>query len=99
MVDSSPAVANGIVYIGSWDHNVYAFNANTGTKVWNYTTGRWVISSPAVANGIVYVGSLDHNVYTLNANTGTKVWNYTTEGFVNSCPPPSPTGSDRVRKK
>ena len=26
-VESSPAVANGVVYVGSWDHNVYAFGS------------------------------------------------------------------------
>ena len=31
-IDSSPAVANGIVYIGSEDHKVYALNAATGIK-------------------------------------------------------------------
>jgi outer membrane protein assembly factor BamB len=46
------ATHNGIVYIGSYDHNVYALNANTGTKVWSYTTGNSVFSSPTVANGI-----------------------------------------------
>ena len=58
MCDSSPTVANGIVYVGSDDHNVYALDANTGTKMWNYTTGSIVDSSPAVSNGIVYVGEL-----------------------------------------
>ena len=35
-VDSSPAVVNGIVYVGSEDHKVYALNAATGTKIWSY---------------------------------------------------------------
>ena len=56
-VDSSPAVANGVVYVGSDDDNVYALNASTGAKLWSYTTGGYVDSSPAVANGVVYVGS------------------------------------------
>ena len=30
--DSSPAVVNGVVYIGSDDDNVYALNAANGTK-------------------------------------------------------------------
>src|ERR1700730_10595909 len=34
-VTSSPAVANGVVYVGSWDNNVYAMNASTGAKLWN----------------------------------------------------------------
>jgi eukaryotic-like serine/threonine-protein kinase len=29
-VFSSPAVVNGVVYVGSDDHNVYALNATTG---------------------------------------------------------------------
>ena len=39
LVDSSPAVANGVVYVGSYDHNVYALNASTGALLWSYATG------------------------------------------------------------
>ena len=55
--DSSPAVANGVVYVGSVDGNVYALNASTGAKLWSYRNWRRRDSSPAVANGVVYVGS------------------------------------------
>jgi outer membrane protein assembly factor BamB len=81
-VESSPAVANGIVYVGSDDNNLYALNATTGAKLWNTTGG----GSPAVANGIVYVGSDDNNLYAFNATTGAKLWNYTTGGAVESSP-------------
>jgi len=63
LVVSSPAVANGVVFAGSSDNNVYALNASDGSSVWNYTTGDWVVSSPAVANGVVFVGSIDGNLY------------------------------------
>jgi outer membrane protein assembly factor BamB len=82
----APAVANGVVYVGSGDGNVYALNASTGTKVWSYATGDQILSAPVVADGIVYVGSYDNNVYALNASTGTKVWSYTTGSFVFSSP-------------
>ena len=85
-VVSSPAIVNGVVYVGSFDNNLYALYANNGTKLWNYPTGSVVRSSPAVANGVVYVGSNDFNVYALNAATGAKVWNYTTDGAVLSSP-------------
>ncbi len=49
---NTASTPNGIVCVGSCDHNVYALNANTGTKVWNYTTGDIVLSSPTVSNGI-----------------------------------------------
>jgi outer membrane protein assembly factor BamB len=58
-------VANGVVYVGSDNGNVYALNASTGSKLWSYTTGRspYSTSSPAVVNGAVYVGSWDGKVY------------------------------------
>jgi hypothetical protein len=62
-VQSSPAVADGKIFVGSWDGKVYALNASTGALVWRYTTGSPVASSPAVADGIVFVGSDDDNVY------------------------------------
>jgi hypothetical protein len=42
---SSPAVANGMVYIGSYNKKVYALNALSGTLLWSYTTGQVVGSS------------------------------------------------------
>jgi eukaryotic-like serine/threonine-protein kinase len=62
-VFSSPAVANGLVYVGSEDQYVYAFDARTGVLEWRYFTRGPVYSSPAVVNGIVYVGSEDDKVY------------------------------------
>ncbi|MGP8011063.1 MAG: PQQ-binding-like beta-propeller repeat protein, partial [Halobacteriota archaeon] len=86
VVLSSPAVANGVVYVGSEDNNVYAINATTGANVWTFTTGSEVYSSPAVANGVVYVGSEDNNVYAINATTGANVWTFTTGSAVLSSP-------------
>jgi outer membrane protein assembly factor BamB len=85
-VESSPAVAGGVVYVGSDDNKVYAVNASTGENVWNYTTGGEVHSSPAVADGVVYVGSEDNKVYALDAGTGSKFWDFTTGGEVHSSP-------------
>ena len=85
-VDSSPAVVNSIVYIGSDDYNVYALNATTGSKIWSFGTGYYVDSCPAVANGVVYIGSEDYNVYALNATSGSKIWSYPTSSQVESSP-------------
>ena len=69
LVTSSPAVVNGVVYVGSTDSQVHAIDAATGRLDWVFATGGTVQSSPAVANGVVYVGSDDDNVYALNATT------------------------------
>ena len=85
-LDSSPAVVNGIVYVGSYDNHVYALNAKTSTLLWKYTTGGRVRSSPAVASGVVFAGAFDNNVYALNARTGALLWKYTTGSSVVSSP-------------
>ncbi|MDY6788404.1 MAG: PQQ-binding-like beta-propeller repeat protein, partial [Candidatus Nanohaloarchaea archaeon] len=67
--ESSPAVVNGFVYVGSNDNSVYQLNAsNVSQMIANFSTGGDVKSSPAVANGYVYVGSQDNNLYQLNAS-------------------------------
>ncbi len=86
VVESSAAVVSGVLYVGSFDNNIYALNATNGNKLWNYTTGGAVFSSPAVVNGVVYIGSFDNNIYALNATNGNKLWNYTTGGNVESSP-------------
>jgi len=65
-IETSPAVANGAVYVGSDDGNLYALNATNGDILWNYTISdrdHAVQSSPVVANGVVYIGSGAHNIY------------------------------------
>jgi len=87
-VESSPAVAYGMVFVGSDDGNVYSLDQYTGALVWNYTTGTStaVYSSPAVAYGRVYVASFDHKVFCLDAATGAHLWNRTTGGWMRSSP-------------
>lgn len=83
---SSPAVANGVVYTGSLDGNVYALKASTGIKLWSHGIGNGVFSSPAVVNGVVYVGSENGIIYALNTAKGTQVWSYNAGGIIDSSP-------------
>ena len=65
---------------------MYAFNATTGTVIWNYTTGASVISSPCIADGVVFVGSYDRKLYALDALTGSEKWSFTTNSAIESSP-------------
>jgi outer membrane protein assembly factor BamB len=85
-VYSSPAVADGVVYVGSDDGNIDAVNAGTGALLWEFTTAGAVTSSPAVANGMVFAGSEDGNVYALDSSRGAKLWQFTTGAAVDSSP-------------
>jgi PKD repeat protein len=78
-VRSSPAVANGLVYVG-YDGGIYAINATNpmGGGGWTFHQfGNWVRSSPAVANGIVYFEDTQGRFYALDATTGAQKWSQT----------------------
>ena len=62
MVNSSPAVADGVVYVGSGDR-LYALDAKTGQEKWRFKTDGAIVSSPAVAGGVVYFASTDGYLY------------------------------------
>lgn len=85
-VRSSPAVHNGVVYVGAYDHNVYAINAENGKFLWKYATGGGIASSPCVYEGRLFVGSADRILYAINAETGRISWTCPTKGGVWSSP-------------
>lgn len=64
-VFSSPTLANGTVYVGSNDGQVYALSAVDGAVLWTAPTRGDVTASPAVVDGTVFVGSLDGGVYAI----------------------------------
>jgi outer membrane protein assembly factor BamB len=74
IVVSSPAISDGVLYIGSLDHTVYALDTSDGTLIWAFVTGDMVVSTPTVINGTVYIGSQDDKVYALNSATGEPKW-------------------------
>jgi outer membrane protein assembly factor BamB len=73
-VNGSPAVANGMVYVGAADHTFYAIKRTDGTLAWAATTGGAVVRSVAVAFGLVFAGSEDGTLYAFNAHTGAVQW-------------------------
>ncbi|HEX8814746.1 MAG TPA: PQQ-binding-like beta-propeller repeat protein [Terriglobales bacterium] len=86
-VQSSPAVADGAVYVGGTDREFYAVNAGAGSLLWKYTgDSTFIYSYPAVANGAVYVESYYGTLYALNASTGALLWTYAGGGR-NYCNP------------
>ncbi len=75
---SSPAVANGKVYFGSGDGNVYAADAKTGVLQWKFATQDVVHASPAIVGSVVYIGSWDSNLYAIDAESGQERWSLKT---------------------
>jgi outer membrane protein assembly factor BamB len=79
-VVSSPAVADGYVFVGANEGAVYCLNSSSGKLVWGFLTDDFVGSSPAVYDGRVYFGCCNGYVYTLNETNGGQLWNYSVGG-------------------
>lgn len=62
-VESSPAIADGRVFVGSNDGRFYVLNLNTGTQLWEFNAGAPLSASPAIANGRIVIGSQDGRLY------------------------------------
>jgi outer membrane protein assembly factor BamB len=83
---SSPAIDdNGIIYIGSHDHYLYAVYPN-GTLKWKYQTSGEVKSSPSIGDdGTIYVSSWDSYLYAIAPNGALK-WKFGTGDAAETSP-------------
>ncbi|MDQ3044889.1 MAG: PQQ-binding-like beta-propeller repeat protein, partial [Chloroflexota bacterium] len=71
---SSPAVVDGVLYIGSKNGLLYAIDAESGEVRWQASIGQYIVrASPAVVDGTVYVPS-GFFLYALDAENGEERW-------------------------
>lgn len=84
-INSSAAVVDGRVFVGSDDGRLYAFGAG-GARLWDKRIGGRVRSSPAVANGRVFIGSDNGNVQARRVKNGSLVWSHRFSKGVTSSP-------------
>jgi eukaryotic-like serine/threonine-protein kinase len=80
MLIGSPAIANGKVFFGSTDGNLYAVNGESGAQQWKFETKSRIPSTPAVADGTVYFGAYDGIFYAVDASNGMVKWKFQTGG-------------------
>ncbi len=78
---STPAVANGLVYVGNSDGGMYALDARNGAQRWKFVTGSTVRSAPLIVEdgpgtSTLYFGSDDDYFYAIDATTGELRWKY-----------------------
>lgn len=86
---SSPAIADGSLFIGSIDGGTYAFDAETGDLLWQsdaaiLNDAFWernrrehaplASSTPAVGDGLVVIVSSMGTVHALDSDTGEQIW-------------------------
>ncbi|HYX50695.1 MAG TPA: PQQ-binding-like beta-propeller repeat protein, partial [Ktedonobacteraceae bacterium] len=87
---SKPVVANGIVYVTTYDvvsqnGNLTAIRGSDGAQLWHNTGRGLSYNTPIVDSQIVYVSAIADNgssvIYALHANNGAQLWRVTTTTF------------------
>jgi outer membrane protein assembly factor BamB len=65
-VNGTPAVRDGVVYVGTSDSSQFmALDAKTGRLQWNFDARAYVFSSAALAGDLAYVGSHNGRLYAI----------------------------------
>ncbi len=82
--ESSPAVADGAVFVGDLLGTLHAVDAAGGTPLWTFDTGAEIKASPVVVGDLVLVGSYDEHFYGLDRKSGALRWKLQTEGPVHA---------------
>ena len=87
-IESSAAIVDGVVYVGSQTGDLHAVNLSDGSLKWKYKASPDGIgeSSPAVAGGLVYIGDTSGTVHAVDVATGKAAWTFKTGGEVKSSP-------------
>jgi outer membrane protein assembly factor BamB len=81
----TPAVTDGVVYVGANDGNLRAFNAKTGKELWAVDTGAEILAEPLVDAEKVYSAN-GMGVLSACTKAGKKVWSFTAGDAVYSSP-------------
>lgn len=78
---ASAEVVDETVYFAGYDGHLYAFDAETGDRLWKFevdsTEESWY--GCVVKDGVVY-HTADENVYAVDADDGSEEWSFTVEG-------------------
>ena len=85
-IQAGPVIANGMVYVASTDHTLYALDAKQWGIKWSFKSGGIIRYAPAVWNNRVYFSARDNHVYALNAETGEWLWEFRSETWMDSPP-------------
>jgi outer membrane protein assembly factor BamB/tRNA A-37 threonylcarbamoyl transferase component Bud32 len=85
-IRGSPTYSNGVIYVGCYDNNLYALNAENGDFIWKYPTEGGIVSKPAVFDNNIIIGSEDFRLCAVYSRTGRESWIYQTEGSIRSSP-------------
>lgn len=73
---SAPAISGGVLYVGSSDTRLYAFELATGKRLWRFEAGSVIESPPTVTETKVCFGSSGGLFRCLDKKEGRELWRF-----------------------
>lgn len=83
---SSPAVSGGVLYAGSTNGLLYAFDVHSGRFIWKLDAGNPIDAPPAVTEKHLFIGSSGGVVRCVDRGTGVEVWRFSAKSEILSSP-------------
>jgi len=71
-----PAIADGVVYLGSEAGTLHAVDMETGRELWRFKTGGPVFHPPFVNDDLVLFGSWDGRLRAVSRKNGDLIWDF-----------------------
>jgi outer membrane protein assembly factor BamB len=82
--EGTPAIVDGVVYLGDLDGRLLAIDLKTGDKKWEKQLETGFNASPAVKDGLIYLGDLDGKFHCFDTKDGSEKWSHETQAEINS---------------
>lgn len=84
---AKPLLADGVLYVATVDHQLYALSAETGEPVWAQPVdlGGLAGASPLLYDGFLYIGSYSHKLFKISLQ-GEIVGEYEAQNWIWSTP-------------
>ena len=83
-IRSTTNSAKGIVFVSSYDNNLYAVTADRGEFLWKFPTKGSIGASPCIYEDAVLIGSSDGRFYSLQLRSGRENWRFAAEAPIYS---------------
>jgi serine/threonine protein kinase len=85
-IRSSAAIDGEVIYIGTYDNNLYALTADEGDFIWKYPSSDGIATTPYIYRDSVFICSADGYLYSVQKNSGRLNWRFETGGPIYSSP-------------
>jgi outer membrane protein assembly factor BamB len=82
--ESTPAIADGVVYVADMDGKLSALNLSDGKEIWHHQIDGGYIASPSVRGELLYIGDIDGKFYAFDRKAGKPRWTAQADAQIDS---------------